>query len=212
MASFLDITVLKGFSQVFTFLLVFVIVYGFTSYTKLFGDNKGLQALLGLILGMLTLFSPPLVAVIESVSPWFVTIFIFIALTVVMFKMRGVSDSDIASAVKRQTGLQWTLVIMALIILAFGLSSAFGQTAGPYLQEQGGTASSSGAVSSGGGVVGAVSNIHGGAQVGAGSTATSDFKTNLQSSLFHPRMLGMIVVILIALAAVGLLTQVPRFR
>jgi len=151
--------------------------------------------------------SPALVQVINSLAPWFVTFFIFIILVIMMFKLLGVSDSEIAGTIKRNVGIQWAVVIAALILLAFGFGGVFGQKAGPYLDEQGVPIQESP------GAVGASGGTGAGQSTGApGSTGTSSFQYNLQATLFHPVILGLIVVLLICIAAVGLLTGYPAMR
>jgi len=75
MATFLDLTVLRYFSIIFTFILAFVIVYGFLEVFKMFGsDRKGLHAWVALAMAFLVVLTSSVVNVIKFALPW---IFIF---------------------------------------------------------------------------------------------------------------------------------------
>lgn len=193
MATFLDISILEDFSIVFIFLLVFVIVYAFLEYSNIFGQGrKGINGIIALAIGILIVISRPAVLLINSITPWFMILFIFIFFIIFAIRMFGVSESDTISMVKEPRVYMWLVVIFVIILIA-GLSSTFGQ----LLLEKGtgieGEELEDGTILPG--------NIEG------GSTKTTSFGGNVLNTLVHPKVLGLIAILLIGLFAIIFLTK-----
>ncbi|MFH1770992.1 MAG: hypothetical protein ABH828_05570 [archaeon] len=195
MATFLDIGILKDFSIVFVFLLVFVVIYAFLEYSNIFGQGrKGINGIIALAIGILIVISRPAVLLIHNITPWFMILFIFIFFVIFAIRMFGVSESDTISMIKDQRVYMWLVVIFIVILIA-GLSSTFGQ----LLLEKGtgieGTTSENGTV-----VI-----IPG--DIESGSTQTTSFGGNVLSTLVHPKVLGLIAILLIGLFSIVFLTK-----
>ncbi|MBI2138162.1 hypothetical protein HYU13_01110 [Candidatus Woesearchaeota archaeon] len=94
MATFLDISGLQGFSNIFAFLFVFLVVYGVLAATKVFSDNKTLYLLLALLFAIFTLLSPIAIGVVEYISPWIAIITLFVVFLVIASQMFGYSGMD----------------------------------------------------------------------------------------------------------------------
>src|SRR3989338_8280961 len=181
MATPLDTGLISSFGIIFPFLLVLVFFYGAFSYTKLFGDNKALQVILALILAFFVLLSPMLRAVVSLMTPWFVLLFLFILFAVVGFKTLGASNEDIHDILQGHYAVTigWWIVGLSAVI-ALGSLSAVTFKEGTTTQV----------------------NATGTSMGGVDETGTSAF----WAILFHPKVLGMIAIFLIALAAVNRLT------
>ena len=176
MASFLDITLIQGyFSNIFIILFIFTATYAVLTFKKPFGDAKGINALMSFSVAIIFLFSPDAIEIVKSTVPWF--ILMMVALMFVLIVTSSVNAS-IPDSLIRSIGT-WVLVI-GIIILVLNISLRLGQRAGPYLNETG---------------------DNGGA-VGGGDVASSSFTQNLTATLFHPKVLGMLLVLLIAVFAV----------
>lgn len=113
MATFLDVTGLQHFSNIFAFIFVWLIVYAILSYTKALGGNNLINILIGFILGLFTLFSPTVTGAIISMAPWFAIIFVFFILITVASNMFGATDMGNTPVLK---GLLMTLVIGILVV------------------------------------------------------------------------------------------------
>lgn len=118
MATFLDVSGLEHFASFFVFLFVWLAVYALLQYTKVLGENQGINVILGLIVGLLVLFSPIATGVIQYISPWFAVVFIFAILATVGLKVMGASDTDIAGS-----SLKTIVGIVIVIILVIGALS-----------------------------------------------------------------------------------------
>lgn len=186
MATPLDVGLLQNFSIIFSFLLVLVIVYGIASYTKLLGESMAIHALIALLLAISLMFSPTVREVINLMAPWFVLLFIFTIFIILAFKVFGTSNEDIMGVLKNKehSYIIWWTVAIALVI---GLGSLSHVTFG--------TGQTPEAAST-------VGNI----------TATSPDERGTSaffSIITHPKILGMILILLIGSFTIQKLAVAP---
>jgi hypothetical protein len=189
MATILDVSILSHFSTIFTFLLVFVIVFGMLELFKFLGDDKrSLHAIIALCIGFLVIFSSGTVKLIQAFTPWFFVIILLIFLLIFAARMFGLSEKQVTEAFYNQPYMVWIL-ILTVVILLFSLGGAFGQQS----LEKGGNNETV--------------QVSGNTTIGEpGSTSTSSFSQNVYNTLYHPKMLGLILVMLVAVIAALLLT------
>lgn len=116
MATFLDVSGLQHFSNIFAFLFVWLVVYAILQYSNALKTNNVVNILIGLIIGILTLFSPTVSGAIISIAPWFALIFVFVLLLTVVGNMFGASDLGGSDVFK---GLFLTLVVIFFIVGLF---------------------------------------------------------------------------------------------
>ncbi len=197
MATFLDIGVLSYFRIIFSMILIFVIMYGFLSWTRPFGDKgSGLYALISVAFAILSITSKSVLQLISFMTPWFFVV-IFIAFFILFILMIfGLKEKNLTAGASSE--LRTWVIIITVVILLFGLGSAFGQ--GTLNRGTGTT--SDGNETTGTTSLGTGSNITGSPE----NTATSDFGTNALNTLVNPQVLGMILILLIAVFAIFLLT------
>lgn len=188
MATFLDVGLLNYFSIIFPALLVFAIVYAILNTTKIIGGNKSLDAIVAVALGFMVLLSEDIVQVINFMAPWFVLVFIFVLLLVLVYRTAGATDKDITEYIRTDRSVKWAIFAVGIIIFLAGLGTVLGQNIGPYLQ--GGNATT-------------IEDIQSG-------VATGDWEQNVTATLFHPKILGVIMVLVIAVFAIALLGMKPQ--
>lgn len=182
MATFLDLMLLERFAVIFSMLLVFVFVLGALRSTKALGNNAGIHALIAIILAIFVLFFPNIGKFIATVAPWFVVMFIFIVFVLVAVKLFGVTDVDIANVMRSKRAITTWIILLSVAIVLIAGSNVWG---GQFLAY---TATNN------------TTYISGNA-----STATGSVPTNVGATIFHPKVLGLMVVLLIAVFAVILL-------
>ena len=184
MATPLDIGILKQLGIIFPLLFVFIVVYAILIKTDYFKDNKGLASLLGIVLAIMVLFSPIVRETVNRIAPWFVLLFIFIIFTLIAIMIFGTTESDIMDVVKggKYTFIIYWVVALVLIITVGSLTSV--------LSEQGGIGNTADSYSE---------DI----AVGDGGGQTSEF----WKTLAHPKVLGMILVLMIASFTVRYMTR-----
>ena len=115
MATFLDVTALESFSNIFVFLFVWLAVYGILIYTKVLGQNKFIHILIGLILALFVLFSDLATKIIIDIVPWLALLFVFVILISVATQSFGASFE--ASA---YSGLKYVLLAFVAIAIVVG--------------------------------------------------------------------------------------------
>lgn len=118
MATFLDISALENFSQIFVFLFVWLGVFAVLTYTKIFGDNKFIYILIGMILGIITLFSELTTKIILDIVPWIVLLFMFLVFVSVATQAFGASFEASAYA-----GLKWILLVFVALAVIIATMS-----------------------------------------------------------------------------------------
>jgi len=186
---FEGLTLLENFSFIFPFLLVLVMIYGLLSWIKLFGDNKGVNALIALVFAVLALLSPIVRGTINTMSPWFVLFFFFIIFSLVAFKIFGFTDADIMGVMSgRFRYINWWIIAIVIIIALGSLMHTLSKTGGL------GSAGSGDSLTQ---------SDNGGESASVSSSSQED---SFWATLVHPKVLGFILLMLIALFSVQRLT------
>ena len=185
MATFLDLTVLRYFSIIFTFILAFVIVYGFLEVFKMFGsDRKGLHAWVALAMAFLVVLTSSVVNVIKFALPWIFIVILAIFFIIFAIRMFGVEESAIAGYVKGSGVVATWIIVIVIVILVFAFGSAFGQQTLEKGQGNGGTVNVTGNQTAGG----------------------TSFNQNVYNTLFNPKVLGLIFFMVVGIFTIVFLT------
>ncbi|NOZ81176.1 MAG: hypothetical protein GXP63_05900 [DPANN group archaeon] len=188
MANPLDVGLLDSLSIIFSMILVFAIVYGILMKAKAFGDNNGLHALVALVSALFLAFAPGVNRVIVTMVPWFILMFIFLLLLLQFYSFMGVKESYLFESFKKDKSISTWFLVVGFIILIASLGSVYftssnsttGTTAVADMNQDGFTPT---------------------ADVGA--TGTGAFF----ATLFHPKILGAIMVMLIGTFTIMLLAS-----
>ncbi|MEE9525130.1 MAG: hypothetical protein V3V78_00805 [Candidatus Woesearchaeota archaeon] len=186
METFLDIGILNYFSVIFPALLVFVIVYALLEKTKILGENKSLHAIAAIVSAFLVMLSRDIVAIINFGAPWFILVFVFLILLLLIYRMMGATDADLTNMIRTDTMVQWAVFIIGLIIIFASISHIYGQR---LLEQAPGEAE--------GVTVGDVQEREEGVS----------HKSELRDALFNTKVLGMVLILLIAAFAIGMLSR-----
>lgn len=190
----LELGFLQYFSPIFVFVLVFVIVYAMMQFTKFMGDNKIVHSLIALFIAIIFLFSTAASTVILFIAPWFTIFFIFLIFMIMAYKLFGATDDQIKTVISKWHAGQYFIATIAIIIMLFGLGSGLGQKLLTYTQPEAGEE----------GVLAAVG------VVGEGSTATTSYTQNLAATIFNPKVLGMVLILIIASLTIRAMTPAMK--
>ena len=192
MVVFLDVSIIKNFSAVFTFILVFVIIYGLMQSLKILGEERnGSHALIAVVVAFMVSMSSGVTTVLQTFTPWFTILIIVIFFILFAVRIFGVDTATITKTFMNKTSIMtWVLVITAVILL-FSLGAGFGQTSLEEGQKNGTTTSV---------VTGNVTS----------TTNTGSFSQNLYNTLYHPKVLGLILIMLIVVVAMMFLTDADK--
>ncbi len=183
MVSVIDLGLVSYFDIIFPFLLIFSLIFAILQKIKIIGDSPAINAVVAFCAAILAILSDTVVQMIVFIAPWFVVVFIFLILLLMAFQILGAKDADFALVV-RDKSVQWVILGLAIVIIL----AAFGNVMGQDLLEQSQTSGES-------------------LDAGDDTTGSDDFDENLMSTLFHPKILGLIVLFGVAIFSVALLTN-----
>lgn len=199
-AGSIDLGLLQFFVGIFTFLLAFVISYGFLSYRKPFGDgNEGLYGLIALALAITVVAFRPVAALVTFLAPWFFVMLFVSFFGIFILSVFGLDPEQLGPDVDNR--LRNVFITVTVVLLIFGLSTVFGQEtleAGPDNGDE--TATNSPEIEAQNGTVDLEP---------ATTTDTGDFTQNLINTLTNPKVLGMVSFMIIVSFAMFFLTRSP---
>ena len=184
MVTVLDTGLLKSFDVVFVVLLIWTMVFALLQKTKAIGDFIGINATIAAAIAFLSLISDTLVKLISFMITWFALVIIFLVLLLLLFQIFGVSDFSKAVA---DPSVRWTIIGIGIVIVFASFANVFGQ----QLTEA------------------SFNSGQSPAEVSANGVGTQNFQQNIYATLFHPKVLGMIILFTIAIFAVVLLSGNP---
>ena len=178
MVSPLDLGILQLFDFIFPVLLVWAFVFALLQKTEVVGKSMGINAIIASATSLTILLSRTAIDLINFIIPWFAIAIIFFVLMVLLFMVMGAKD---VTAYK-QTNVQWILIAVGILIVVAG----FGKVLGQSVLEQ--------------------SAQTGDVIEGQEAVAGSDFQQNIYATLFHPKVLGLLVVFAIVVFTVALIS------
>jgi cytosine/uracil/thiamine/allantoin permease len=186
MATPLDIGLLQKFDVIFPFIFVLVIVYAVLTRTDWFKEKQGIALILAFVIGVMTLFSRIAVETINRMAPWFVLLVIFGILLLLVYQAMGIKEAKILEVLTSKehgdTFAQWIIALM--LIIGLGSLSAV------------------------------VSEQKGFTKLVAGENATKappgEEEIGFWATIFHPKVLGLALILLIAMFTVQKLAGKPE--
>ncbi|MAF34351.1 hypothetical protein CMO91_00730 [Candidatus Woesearchaeota archaeon] len=184
MATLLDIGLLKGLSGIFPLLLIFAIMYAVLTRLDFFKEKQLLAAIISIVLAFTGLFSPIVAKTILRASPFFVLLFIFAMFAIMVYASFGISQSSIIDTV---TGDKWGSTF-GLWMLALILIISIGSFSSVLSEEQG-----------------FLELTEGNQTISAGAPGSE--QAGFFNVISHPKVLGMILVLLTATFTVKYLTD-----
>ncbi len=197
MPTFLDLGLLKHVEIIFPFILVWVIVYSILQWRKVLGDNQSLNSIVAFVVALMTLFAPPVILIIKYMTPWFAMLLIFAVFMILFFRFFGVSEDAVANIFLKSeysvVASYWILV-MSLLVLGLAIGQVFFSGTSVYVGE-------GEAVSPAESLITAIS----GEDSADISVASGRGDVNFAATIFHPKVLGMLFVLVIASLAIKLL-------
>ena len=185
MATFLDVGLFQYFNVIFPVLLIFAIVFALLYKTKILGTNPTINGIVAISIALMSLLSTTMIKLVSFMAPWFVLMLVFIILLLLVFQTLGATEKDILGALKTEKIIGWTIAGVALVILMAGLGSIWGQKL-TNLATPGDTVTIDANLS---------------------SSATANLETNLYSTFYNTKVLGLIFIFLISIFAVAFLAS-----
>ena len=192
MATPINIGLLESFSPVFVFIFVFAISYAVLGLTGVLGkDNKNIHGIVAFCIAIFLSLSVRPKAIITDMVPWFALVIVFFMF--LMLAMRFVfgekGDRMMINVLGSESGAGWWVFIAIIGILIISLSSSVGPSVTSTSNES-------------------TAGIN--VTTAGGSTQTGNWQTNVLNTMYHPKVLGTIIILVIALAAIRLLSSIPK--
>jgi len=183
MVTVLDTGLIQSFDIIFPFILVWAIIFALLHKTQVIGSDKalGINAAIATAVAFMVLLSRTVIDLINFMLPWFTIAIIFFVLLILIFKTFGLKDATLEKALHKEQ-VYWSILGIVLLIMIAGLGSVFGQS---LLEQTEGVDT---------------------AVLEEGGVSTGDFQANIFATLFHPKVLGLIIIFTIAIFAVALLS------
>lgn len=183
MATILDVGLVQYFQVIYPVLFVFALVFALLQKTKALGDKAvAVNLIIASMVSFIIILSDSAVKLLNFMIPWFVVAFIFFVLLLLIYQIFGADEKLLKDTLMKDKSIVWVIIGIAIVIMIAGFANVFGQS----LVEQAGA---------------------GGEIVTEGGVATGDFQQNIYATLFHPKVLGLIILFVIAIAAVALLSS-----
>lgn len=181
MATFLDVGLLEYFNIIFYLIFIFVLLYAILTLTKILGENKNLNAMLALALAFILALSGPTRDLISFITPTIFVFIFFIFFAVLIYRFMGASDKDVLSFMGAdKNATRWFIIIIFIIIILSSFGKIFFTE--PVTSDVNETAVNKSAV---------------------GTTGESA----LAATLTHPKVLGLVLILLIGGFAMSFLSK-----
>ncbi len=173
MATILDASLVGFLLPVFTFLFIFVVLYGLLLKTEILGTKQiALNFIAAMSIAAVAVFAGNLIKLIGFVTPWIVFIIFVLILIFATFKFFGTTDKDTWDFIGGQT----LIYVIILIVIIVGLTTVFEPQISPYSSGENATVSATGTV----------------------ATTDTNVKGAVLTTLTHPRLLGALFILLVA--------------
>ena len=110
---------------VFSFLLIYGIIFAILQKVKIFGDNTTTNTMIAFAISVLFVITPGAMEFVATIAPWFV-VMVFVAFSfILVFMFFGTKEEAIAKLSEDAT-IQWTVIILGIIIVVAALVKVFG--------------------------------------------------------------------------------------
>ncbi len=110
----LDVTGISYFNPIFSFVLLFVIVFAILEKTRIIGESKPIQVIVSLVLSLIFISVIEVRGYVEAIVPWFAIL--VIALFFVIF-LAAFGLKDMGSIMK--PWLVWVFVILLAVVFIY---------------------------------------------------------------------------------------------
>lgn len=124
----LDLGLLKQFDVLFPFLFVLVIVFAILYRIKMFSEKPALAAIIAFFLAVITVVSPVAPIATKSINlmaPWFVILFIFIMFLLLAYQTFGVKEDTITDIITKSEYSNTIVTITLIIVILIAGGSIF---------------------------------------------------------------------------------------
>jgi hypothetical protein len=117
----IDITAVYFFMPVFSFLLVFFIVFAILAKSKILGDSAFINILIGFIMAIIFMSFSSLELYVQTIIPWFVVLLVCVFLVLMVV---GFASGKVTEVLSAKT-IGWIVIIILLAIFLLSAIKVF---------------------------------------------------------------------------------------
>lgn len=181
MATVVEVGLVSFFSPILVFLFVYAIVFALLEKTKMLGDRMGINAVVAFVFGLLFVMVRQAREVLTTAIPWVLLVIALLILVFMIFYFAGVPEKEMAKPFIAGP-MAWVIGVIIAIIFIVALGQVFGdQVRSIYAGTDGGD------------------SVDG---EGGTSSGTLGLAQEIGEIIFHPKVLAMILILVIAALAV----------
>ncbi len=129
----LDISGIYFFMPVFSFLLVFLIIYAVLAKTKVLGESNGVHLLISFIMAVIFMAFSSMRLYVETIIPWFIVLLVIVFLILLIAGLATKKLDDIMT-----NKFAWGIIIVFIVILILVAIKVFNPVLHPDLVITGG--------------------------------------------------------------------------
>ena len=126
MATFLDMGLLEYFLPLFSFILIWIVLYAILQKSKLLGGKPILDGIIGIVISLVALLSGSTFEFVNAIIPGFVML--GIAAVMVLFASSSILKEGIADV----PPLRIIILVTSLVIVIWAVTAIFGPIFNPY--------------------------------------------------------------------------------
>ena len=161
----------------FPFLLVLILVYIVLTRTEMFKEKQGWAVFIAFVLAIITLTSSIAIKTINKMAPWIILLIVFGLLLLIVYQAMGIKEDKITEVLTSEEHGPAFTWWILALVLVIGL----GSLAMVISEEQG--------------------------FLDLTAKEAGEEETGFWASLFHPKILGLVLLFLVAYFAVRKLTS-----
>lgn len=117
-----DISSIGYFLPIFSFLLIFIVVYAILKKTEILGDNNGVSLFISFIIAAFFIVNTKMVEFTQNISSWFA---VFLICSFFIFVFLAFIGKDSLKIVSENKTIAWTAFILLIIFFIVSSSKIF---------------------------------------------------------------------------------------
>ncbi|MAG52750.1 MAG: hypothetical protein CMH62_02190 [Nanoarchaeota archaeon] len=126
MVTLIDIGLLNFLFPIFTFLLIYALIFGVLQRSKAVTDSAGTNSWIAFAVSILFAITPGAMRFVAIIAPWFAVMLVVAFSLLLIFFFMGVKLDTIERIARNEASIRWTIIIIGIIIIVIGLTSVFG--------------------------------------------------------------------------------------
>ncbi|MBT3408963.1 hypothetical protein HOK68_01775 [Candidatus Woesearchaeota archaeon] len=204
MAQVLDLSLIQYFLPILLFLIIWAVLYSLLKNKQYISDKDSINSLIAFIASLLIVIESNSVLFLGTLLPIFLFIAVATIFFLLIFSFIGWESKSLNEEVESNSIITWVVVVIGFLIVAYSAGQIFGQQ---LLESRNPDGVPSDIKNEYG--LNEKNNIINSNNNEIKSTGTGDFFSNLTNTLFNPKVLGMLLILIVG-ALVIIMLSIPE--